>query len=286
MDSRLLLDRQNAETCNHLLQDSDPSSPILDRFEGITLPGAIEVFAIAARSPNGRRLQKEIRAAVRRGMSPWVEILRAWEGSRTNPIQPFAAQSMEIRRLHLPVNESDLLDDSLFEQRFRRSLIENHFPSEVANIMSLVFHEMIDNAYQHSGEQGLPAPSVAAYRVSAGCFSISVADLGGGFLMSLSKSPEWRHLNNDQEALLAVIHQKASRRFGQGEGRGFDELLKAVADRGARLRIRSQSTVAQVEATTEGRVAKTHRVAASVGVHVSLCCSVHSESFELPCDFN
>lgn len=278
----MILDRQNAETCDHLLQASNLGASILDRFQSVTLSGAIETFVIAARSPNGNRLRREIRTAAGDGSGLWRELLLAWEKPKTSLDQPFAAHSIEFRRLNLPQTEADLLDDSLFEQRFRRSLVGNGFTTEAANMFALAFHEMIDNTYQHSRTEQTPAPSVAAYHVSMGYFAFSVADLGGGFLASLSSSPQWKNLASDQEAVLAVIHQSASRRFEQGEGQGFKLLFKALADRGASLRIRSQSTIAQVEATAEGRRAVIHKGGPTSGSHISVCCRLQAPPNELP----
>jgi hypothetical protein len=281
MDTKPILDYRNAQACCHLLSSGTANNSILGKFECSSLPGAIELFSIAARSQEGAPLRQEIRAAARDGVQPWFDIIHAWgDGFQSRPLG-FKVQSLEFRRLgDGSGGESEELEGSLFEQRFRRSIAEGGFSHEAANWMARLFHEMIDNVSQHSGPSGAPASAIAGYQVLPDYFAFSVSDLGWGFHKSLTRSPDWSHLTDDSEALLAVIQKSASSRVGEGEGMGFKELFKALADRGALIRIRSGISLARVVATSTGREAELSTMGFAQGVHVSVCCQLGKETKE------
>lgn len=281
MDTKPSLDFRNAQACCHLLSDGSTAKPILGMFDGISLPGAIELFSIAARSMEGAPLRQEIRVAAKDGVQPWCDIVGAWNEKSHRGNKGFETQSVDFRRIGDGAGgEAEELEGSLFEQRFRRSIAECGFSPEAANWMARVFHEMIDNVSQHSGPPGTPASAIAGYHVFPNYFAFSVSDLGWGFHKSLSRSPEWMHLADDGEALLAVIQKSASSRVGEGEGMGFKELFKALADRGALIRIRSRTSLARVVATSTGREAELSTMGFAQGVHVSVCCQLGRETKE------
>lgn len=280
MDTKPSLDFRNAQACCHLLSDGS-TKPILGMFDGISMPGAIELFSIAARSIEGAPLRHEIRVAAKDGVQPWYDIVGAWNEASQRGTKGFETQSVEFRRIgDGPGGEMEELEGSLFEQRFRRSIAEGGFSPEAANWMARVFHEMIDNVSQHSGPSGASASAIAGYQVLPDYFAFSVSDLGWGFHKSLTRSPDWSHIADDGEALLAVIQKSASSRVGEGEGMGFKELFKALADRGALIRIRSGISLARVVATSTGREAELSTMGFAQGVHVSVCCQLGKETKE------
>jgi hypothetical protein len=282
MDTKPILDYRNAQACCHLLSAGPSANAILGKFGGISMPGAVELFSIAARSQEGTPLRQEIRAAARDGVQPWFDIMHAWDDGFQSRTRGFKVQSLEFRRVgDGSGGEAEELEGSLFEQRFCRSIAADGFSPDAANWMARVFHEMIDNVSQHSGPPGTPASAIAGYQVLPNYFAFSVSDLGWGFHKSLTRSSDWSHLADDREALLAVIQKSASSRTGEGEGMGFKELFKALADRGALIRIRSGTSLARVVATSTGREAELSTMGFAQGVHVSVCCQLGKPTQEL-----
>lgn len=100
--------------------------------------------------------------------------------------------------------------------------------------------ELIDNIRQHSSPDGAPpASGHAAYHVGRGGVVFTAFDFGVGALASLRRNPDWRHLTNDNEALAAILKERASRRIGLGPGEGYRTLLEALVNREAAVRLGS-----------------------------------------------
>ena len=145
---------------------------------------------------------------------------------------------------------TDVTGQSLFGNRFRKSLVEiGSFSNEFANGLGGALEEMVDNVFQHSTEeQGRGALAVMAFEVGLRSFCFSVGDVGRGVLSSLRENARWKILSEDEAALDAVVVHHASRR-GADLGRGFELVVRTLADLGA-FRYRTGSAYVTIETET------------------------------------
>ncbi len=152
-----------------------------------------------------------------------------------------AAPSLELRRC--PSRQQLETPDTewiYFLDRFRRSLHKNlGLQAGSAAALANALFEMVDNVVEHAGMGDEPT-GVVGYQVSSDEFTVAVADLGRGVLASLRENSTHRGLTSDTKALVAAVTQGASRRSGS-QGKGFDQLLRALADMEGLLFFRSGS---------------------------------------------
>jgi hypothetical protein len=97
---------------------------------------------------------------------------------------------------------------------------------------------MADNVVEHSILGDAPR-GIVAYEVAPEFFGFAVADVGQGVLASLRSNPAHLDIGTDADALLAAVTGGASRRVGEPSGRGFADLLRALADLNAVVSCRS-----------------------------------------------
>ncbi len=127
-----------------------------------------------------------------------------------------------------------------FLDRFRRSLLTKlGVSTKRAWALSAALKEMVDNVVEHAGLGDAPT-GIVAYEVSTERFSFAVADLGRGALASLRENPAHATLKSDADSLKSAVTGGASRRPGPG-GKGFADLLRALADLQGVLTFRSGS---------------------------------------------
>jgi len=127
-----------------------------------------------------------------------------------------------------------------FVDRFRRSLTTRlGLPGGTAQALAAVLQEMVDNVVDHAGLGDAPA-GIVAYDVSDEHFGFAVGDLGKGVLASLHENATHAGLATDGDALFSAVMRGASRRAGP-KGKGFSDLLRALADLDGVLSFRSGS---------------------------------------------
>ena len=127
-----------------------------------------------------------------------------------------------------------------FLDRFRRSLTTKLcLPGPKARGITAALNEMVDNVVDHAGLGDSPV-GVVAYEVSDEHFGLAVGDLGRGALASLRENVAHAALSTDAEALLSAVTRGASRRVGI-QGKGFSDLVRALADLEGSLSFRSGS---------------------------------------------
>lgn len=127
-----------------------------------------------------------------------------------------------------------------FLDRFRRSLTTKlGLPAPRGRGLAAALNEMVDNVVEHAGLGDSPA-GVVAYEVSDEHFGLAVGDLGRGVLASLRENAAHAGLSTDAEALLSAVTHGASRRVGI-QGKGFSDLVRALADLEGTLSFRSGS---------------------------------------------
>lgn len=165
-------------------------------------------------------------------------------------------------------------DHHLFESRFTASVRDAGFGRK-ATALAGAFFEMADNVTQHSGVSSTqPARGILGYQVEPDRMTFSVGDVGRGVLASLTGNPAWKHLEDSADALEAAVKSNASRRIGLGDGNGFGQVFKSLADMNGYLVFRSGDGVL----TIEGEAGKRQGTKASAvflpGFQLSVTCSV------------
>lgn len=198
-------------------------------------------------------------------------------------VRAFAGHRDTIERWSAPLEEfaplgaRNSLDDQAagFFHRFTSSLDRHGRFSTLSRAISTAMMEMADNAIQHSGaDEHHPAPGAMGYAVSKGAAVFSVVDGGRGVLASLSTNPTWAKLDTTKEALEAAIMHAASRRAGQGAGRGFSDLHKALADLSGKLRFASGDAVLKLEGERDARVVAWASRPISAGFQLSVSIKI------------
>jgi hypothetical protein len=219
----------------------------------ITLGATVEAACWGATGDPGSRAVLEQWAA----LSPTVRIaLLALTTSDDLP-RPgeHDAPTRELRRCP---SRAELVDADVgtewryFLDRFRRSLTTRHgrLATARARGLSAALHEMVDNVVEHAGLGDAPV-GVVAYDVSDQHFGFAVADLGRGVLRSLRENSAHAGLLTDADALLSAVTRGASRRPGV-DGKGFSDLLRALADLEGTLSFRSGSARLRLDGRGSG----------------------------------
>jgi hypothetical protein len=142
---------------------------------------------------------------------------------------PLGAPPFDLYRIS---SRQDLLRDDwfLFCDRFRRSADAGRNGKMFVGVAA-VLGEMGDNVVWHAFEaDDKPCQAIAGFHVSNGTASFCVADTGQGFLKSLQRSTEWAALDNDHDALDAVVTKRATSRPREAEGGGFKQLFNSLLD--------------------------------------------------------
>lgn len=202
----------------------------------------MELLATSVHRESGGVLLEEIMHAAQSKHPVWEPLWKEWSTDLSQRVgqEVHAGPPFEFFRISRRAFETGI-DFPLFEGRLARSMRSNGFGSQFSLALGGVLHEMIDNVIQHSVcSTSCASPTgLAGFHVASQYVAICVVDLGLGALNSLRTSPQWAHLTSSREALLAIINQHASRREGQGEGEGFKQVVRALADRNSALRLRS-----------------------------------------------
>lgn len=138
-----------------------------------------------------------------------------------------------------------------FIKRFSEALMDAGYEKNYARALAFSLHEMGDNVRQHASQQSnVSIPSVAGWHVVGETAAFAVVDLGRGVCASLQTNPTWSGLKSDQEALLAVLRDGATRKSGNDFGDGFREVVQNFVSRNGCLCVRSGSS----EVTATGSV--------------------------------
>lgn len=161
------------------------------------------------------------------GVSHAINCLLATTPARS--ANPLGAPPFDLYRI---ASKQDLLRDDwlLFCDRFRRSADAGRNGKMFVGVAA-VLGEMGDNVVWHAFEaDDKPCQAIAGFHVSNGTASFCVADAGQGFLKSLQRSTKWAALDNDHDALDAVVTKHATSRPNETEGGGFKQLFNSLLD--------------------------------------------------------
>jgi hypothetical protein len=198
---------------------------------------------------------------------------------RPNRVEMFTPRTFEF----FPINGVDWDDNDhhLFEGRFDAGLRQSGFGKSSKAFVG-AFKEMADNVVQHSGSIAQkPAQGIIGYYASAGRMVYAVADIGRGVLASLQENPTWHKLSDSEEALTAVTTKGASRRSLCGEGGGFKQLFKSLADINGYITLRSGNGCMSIQGGPAGRAGKGRLAILFPGLQLSVTCSLNGSPTEL-----
>lgn len=126
-------------------------------------------------------------------------------------------------------------DLNRFEMRFKDRMIKAGISSAHARFVCGAFDEMISNAQEHSSSK---LPSVATFEVKECWWMFSVTDFGIGIPCRLRQNHHHCHLR-DPEAISQALEHGVSTFQESGRGMGFSQVFRALADRSAKMRLRS-----------------------------------------------
>lgn len=123
-----------------------------------------------------------------------------------------------------------------------------------APLLVAAIGELVGNIVDHSQEV---ATAVVAFLGRPGSFEFVVADSGIGVLSSLRQSPDYRHLEDEGQALAAMVEPGVSRHDVKlGHGNGFRPIFERLADMHGQLRFRSGDHAMTLDGRFGDRVAR------------------------------
>ena len=248
--------------------------------------------AIAELLPSGFSIGGVVQlACIKSVCSPWFNSqLEMWRKSSTilndafltfeNGRLPSTANMWEARGLEFfPIRDSDWANSKHyhpFESRFCKAAKQAGFGKK-AKALAGALYEMADNVAQHSGaDRSFPSPGMIGYYICDGHVAFAVADLGRGVLNSLKENPPWKHLPDSKAALMAVVTNHASRRPHGGDGEGFKEVFRSLANMNGMIELLSSDGRVRIVSTPEGRQATPQFTARMPGFQLSVNCSLNT----------
>lgn len=271
---RFILNTQNADAWRRLVL-SGKVTPVLDGCAGITLAGALELFATALAHRDSCGLFSEIHQASARGHSLWRALLTEWcaqaPGETATDIH--RGRQLEFFRLRT-MKDKNSLNLSYFEQRFSSSMKQEGFPPIFSNALGKVIDEMADNVIQHSGTTDDGFTGIAGYHVQNNCAAFAVTDVVAGLLATLRTSPRWSGLTTSRAAIRAIAIHHASSRQDQGDGEGFKQLFKSLIDHNSLIRIRTDDAALTVGNSLNEREGGEVASPLLRGVQISIACGL------------
>ncbi|MDB6027266.1 MAG: uncharacterized protein JWM68_3489, partial [Verrucomicrobiales bacterium] len=174
-----------------------------------------------------------------------------------------------------------------FESRFVKAAKEAGFGKTSEALAGAMF-EMADNIIQHSSESSQSiSPGLLGYHVVEGKACFVISDGGQGALASLQRNPRWIALKNSKDALLAIIENHASSRQHGGEGEGFKEVFRSIANLNGVVELRSFDGNVKITGSPNGRCAEVRFIGRLPGFQVRVSCALTAENSEhiFPIDY-
>lgn len=225
----MFLDSKDIPDIQRLIEE--PQNVSLANIKGADISLSVALFlALTHRTlwlSGNTRMASNITRLGLPGVSHAVNCLLATTNTRSK--NPLGTPRFDLYRI---ASKQDLLSDEwvLFCDRFRRSADTGRNGKMYIGVAA-VLGEMGDNVVWHAfEEEDKPCPAIAGFHVSNGSACFCVADTGQGFLKSLQRSTKWAALDNDHDALDAVITKHATSRPNENEGGGFKQLFNSLLD--------------------------------------------------------
>jgi hypothetical protein len=230
-------------------------------------------------------------ACMKSACAPWFNcLLETWRKSSTvldnafltfeDGRFPSTTNIWDVRGLEFyPIRGKDWANCQLyhpFESRFCKAAKQAGFGNK-AKALAGALYEMADNVAQHSGaDSSCPAHGLIGYYICDGHVAFAIADLGRGVLNSLKENPAWYQLTDSKAALMAVITDNASRRPYGGDGEGFKEVFRSLANISGLIELSSSNGRVRIMCTPEGRQATPQFTGSLPGFQLSVNCSLNS----------
>lgn len=137
---------------------------------------------------------------------------------------------------------------SQFEMRFKDRMMREGVSSSHAALVCGAFDEMISNAQEHSSSE---LPSIATFEVTRSIWMFSVTDFGIGIPNRLRENRAHMYLR-DPDAISKALDHGVSTFENDERGMGYAQVFRALADRAAKLRIRSGRGLVEWEGVVDG----------------------------------
>jgi hypothetical protein len=271
LDSSMLADLRELAATEDLVQLENLS------FSHATVGGIVDLACMRSSATEPLRAVFDIWAS----SSPVLEnAFRVLENGRLpSTSEMWSGKRIEFFPIRGPM-WSEPIHFHPFESRFRKAAVEAGFGVGADGLASALF-EMADNIPQHSASRTSCSTSgLIGYFVEEGHVAFAVGDLGRGMLASLKENPAWDHLTNSKDALLAVIHDHASRRSGLGQGEGFKQVLRSLVERNGLLFLSSLEGRLTLRQRSDGEHAVVEFINAFPGVQLSVNCSLRGAARE------
>jgi hypothetical protein len=135
--------------------------------------------------------------------------------------------------------------------------------------MQLAMSAMTENALLHANSNLVV---LVGYQLLDHAALFTVADLGRGVLASLRSSPKFEYLANSRDALRLALCDGVSR-LGQGNGYGFHQVFKALANQFGTLRFRTGNVCIVMDGTEfEADLGTESYPEPLPGFQVTVCC--------------
>lgn len=148
---------------------------------------------------------------------------------------------------------------------FKESLVQRSIKSDHAVFVCKAFEEILSNAQEHSRSK---ERSIATYEVRAGWWMFSVTDFGIGIAERLRENRRYASLL-DLDAVAQALEHGTSTFDGEGRGFGFTTVFSALANRNAKLRIRSGRALVTLTGIVHGTgELERHAKPLRIGAHV------------------
>ena len=281
----MLLDWQSVESLRQLLEDHQFPPLAQLGIRQLSLVGLLEFACCAYEQRNSDELETRKFFGDLRRRFPVVQQAFRLLGStipnrQDHPQQTFSAPPFELA----PVRPEWLNSSEwhLFLQRFSRTLRQHGFGERFPSAMAGAFGEMADNVVQHSALTGEPsAHGLAGFHVTGDQATFVVIDTGRGLLASLQGNPRWQHLQENAQALEAVVRQRATRKAQNQYGDGFSEVFNALVDRNGAVCLRSREAKVRLGSERYGRRFELEFGPAASGVCVYVTCALRGQPKEI-----
>lgn len=271
LDSSFLVDLREFVSNNDLSQLMNLS------LSQLTIGAVVELSCMRASTNRQIRLMFDRWAESAPVLRDAFKVLE--HGTLPSTLDMWAARKIDFFPVRGP-NWSDDRNYHPFESRFTKAAKEAGF-GDIADSLTGALFEMADNIAQHSGPSSTtPCPGLVGYYAHDGHVAFAVGDSGRGVLASLKENPAWAHLPNSKEALVAVINNHASRRPDLGDGEGFKQVFRSLADLNGLVILCSQEGRLRLHQTPQGRQATAEFTGAFPGVQLSVNCSLNGSPQE------
>ncbi|MFO0864727.1 MAG: hypothetical protein U0744_08765 [Gemmataceae bacterium] len=250
---------------------------VLTTVEEATLPGLLEYLCL--RHTRGQDLQlpplpdRIVKSPLGRSLQQVVcpfGLRTSGAFSPSSSVNPFGSEFFALR------NSADYLaqEYKLFETRWARACERLGF-RERSSALLLALTAMVENAILHANS---PAGVLVGYQQTQNAAAFTVADVGIGVLASLRSNCDFIHLRHHRDALRLALQDGVSC-LGVGNGFGFHQLFKALANQYGTIRLRTGDVCVTMDGQDfDADIGQETFPEAIQGMVVTVCCRKDSSA--------